>query len=109
MWIEEREPEEPRRELAAYPAIVMSSTQRHAVWKRKVLRKEKRKMEKRRSELQEEQRLRALRGRWRSSWVLEDDDLEDDDWRLESAACGQPMATNKKKKKVWRRLSGGMG
>lgn len=118
MWIEEREPEEPRRELAAYPAIVMSSTQRHAVWKRKVLRKEKRKMEKerlrlekeklrlekRRSELQEEQRLRALRGRWRSSWVL-----EDDDWRLESAACGQPMATNKKKKKVWRRLGGGMG
>lgn len=110
MWIEEREPEEPRRELAAYPAIVMSSTQRHAVWKRKVLRKEKRKMEerlrleKRRSELQEEQRLRALRGRWRSSWVL-----EDDDWRLESGACGQPMATNKKKKKVWRRLGGGMG
>lgn len=71
------------------------------------LEEQRLRLEKRRSELQEEQRLRALRGRWRSSWVLEDDDdLEDEDWRLESAACGQPMATNKKKKKVWRRVGG---
>lgn len=62
MWIEEREPDEPRQEPAAYPAIVMSSTRRHAVWKRKVVSKEKRKMEKERLKL-EKRRLRLEKRR----------------------------------------------
>jgi len=45
-WIEEREPEESKRESGVYPAIVMSSAKRHAVWKRKMESREKRRMEK---------------------------------------------------------------
>lgn len=44
-WLERGRPDQPKPKLPCYPDIVMSSAKRHAVWKRKMESKERRRVE----------------------------------------------------------------